>query len=133
MKGLLFVVEVTLAILMMFFIAVLIFSYLSPVRKLDVLNYKLKAYEVLNALEETGKLRRYAINDDVNSIKNDINQFIPDFISYDVVLYNETTNITSISSQIEKQKDVISISYLLAGDFDNYKLRDVRVFMWGFD
>lgn len=133
MKGLLFVVEVTLAILMMFFIAVLIFSYLSPVRKLDVLNYKLKAYEGLNALEETGKLRRYAINDDVNSIKNDINQFIPDFISYDVVLYNETTNITSISSQIEKQKDVISISYLLAGNFDNYKLRDVRVFMWGFD
>jgi hypothetical protein len=48
------------------------------------------------------------------------------------VLYNETTNITSISSQIENQRDVVSVSYLLAGDFDNYGLRDVRVFMWGF-
>ena len=128
----LFIVEATIAILMIFLITVLIFTYFSPQRRTEILNYKIYAYDGLIALEKKGNLRYYAINNDTISIKRELNPFIPDNIEFEVVLFNETGNVTEIPSEINTKKNVVSVSYLIAGNFDEYKPREIRVMLWGF-
>jgi hypothetical protein len=95
------------------------------------INYKQKIYSGLKTLDTTGKLGYYAIKNDANSIQNELQPFIPAFLSYKVVIYNSTANVTERPNLDDKNK-VISVSYFLAGDIDNYEPRDVRIYLWGF-
>lgn len=133
MKGILFTVEVSISILMILFILVFLFQGQNETPEYRTTNYKYKAYHGLEVLERRGELRDHAINNDADSIETDIDSFISDFLTYEVVIYNATTNVTEIPSAIHSQDDVISVSYLIAGDIDTYSPKDIRVYLWGFD
>ena len=96
------------------------------------INYKLKAYNGLKILENTGELRKDAVDNNVTSIKNKLNPFIPNFLNYNVTIFNETTNTTQMPS-LTSESNTLSVSYLLAGDIDDYKPREIRVYIWGFE
>jgi len=131
MKGTLYTLEVGIAILMI--LSIVIFLFLNPptLPEYRIINYKMKAYNGIDALEKTGELRRYVIDNNITVINESLNPFIPGFISREVVIFNETTNLTAKPS-IFNLNDSVSVSYFLAGDFDDYKPREVRVYMWGY-
>ncbi len=137
-KGVLLTVEAVIAILMILFVVVFIYKNPTQVATLRDVDLKTKAYDGLVALERNGDLRKGVIENDATKIKNDLDPFIPDFVTFDVVLYNSTQNTTKANttnypSTIDSQSYVLVVSYLVAGDIENYTARDVRVFMWGFD
>jgi len=132
LKGALYTLESVIAILMILFIIIFLFQDSSTAPEFERINYKLEVYHGLKILENTDELRRDVMDDNTVSIENKLNPYIPDFLNYTIVIFNETTNITKKPSLVDK-KDVISISYFLAGDVDNYGPRDVRAYLWGFD
>lgn len=130
MKGQLFTLESVISILMIFIIVVFLFSNPPKSPEFNKVNYKLKIYNGLKILDESGKLSTYVSNNDVDSIQDRLKPYISNIQNYKVVIFNQTTNITQKPS-LYNESEVISVSYFLAGDFDNYQPRDVRVYLWG--
>ena len=131
MKGALYTLEAVIAILMILFIVVFLFRNPTTSPEYQIVNYKLKVYNALKLLDTTGELNMYALNSDATTIRSKLQPFIPITVNYDVAIYNQTTNITEKPS-LENLSDVISVSYFISGDLDNYQPRDVRVYLWGF-
>lgn len=129
MKGILHTYEAIVAVGILFLVIFLFYKTM-PTPELSELNYKLSGFDGLEMLEK-GRLREYTLNNDASSIKNSLNPYIPSSLSYDVVIYNRTSNITSIPT-IESEK-IITVSYFLAGDVGNYSAREVRLYIWGFE
>jgi len=131
MKGQLYTLEVGIAILMM--LSIIIFLFLNPPTspEYSVINYKMKAYNGLETLERTGELRRYVADNNATAVNESLDPYIPSFLSRSVAIFNGTSNLTTKPS-LTDVNDSISVSYFLAGDFDDYNPRDVRVYMWGY-
>ena len=132
MKGMLFSLESFIAVLMIFFIIVILFKNPPTSPEFNRINYKLKAYNGLMALEKTGELRRDAIDNNATSIQNKLISYLPGFLNYSVVIFNETTNVT-VKPSLSIINQSISVSYFLTGDLDTFKPREVRVYIWGYD
>ena len=130
MKGQLYTLESAISILMILLLVLFLFKNQPNLPESQEVNYKLKAYNGLEILDTTGKLGSYAIKNDANAIQNELQNYIPVFLNYKVVIYNQTTNVTERPSLEDKNK-VISVNYFLAGDLDNYQPKDVRVYLWG--
>jgi len=131
MKGQLYTLEVGIAILMILSFVILLFLNPPASPEYNIINYKMKAYNGLETLERTGELRRYVADNNATAINESLNPYIPNFLSRAVVIFNETTNLTTKPS-LTDVNDSVSVSYFLAGDFDDYKPRDVRVYLWGY-
>jgi hypothetical protein len=131
MKGLLFTLESFMAILMLFFIIILLFQNPPTSPEFKRINYKLNVYNGLMTLEKTGELRKDAVNDNATSIQNKLNPYLPGFLNCSVVIYNDTTNIT-VKPVLTNENETLSVSYFLTGDVDNFKPREVRVHIWGY-
>jgi hypothetical protein len=131
MKGQIYTLEVGMSILMI--LSIVIFLFLNPPAspEYNIINYKIKAYNGLKTLDQTGELRRYVADDNATAINESLNPYIPSFLSRAVAIFNTTTNITTKPS-LTFVNDSISVSYFLAGDFDEYKPREVTVYMWGY-
>jgi len=132
MKGQLFTLESLIAILMLLFIVIYLFQNPPASPEFKRINYKLEAYNGLIILEKTGELRKHVVDNDTTSIENKLKPFIPAFLNYNVTIFNETANITQMPS-LTNENNTLSVSYLLAGDIDDYKPREVRVYIWGFE
>jgi hypothetical protein len=132
MKGLLFTLESFIAVLMIFFIVIFLFQNPPTSLEFKRINYKLKAYNGLMALEKTGELRKDTVNNNATSIQNKLNTYLPDFLNYTIVIFNETTN-TTVKPVLTNENETLSISYFLSGDIDDFKPREVRVYMWGYE
>ncbi|MEM7825109.1 MAG: hypothetical protein QXO27_04010 [Candidatus Aenigmatarchaeota archaeon] len=128
MRGLLHTYEALIAVGVLGVI-ILVFYRSLPTPELSELNYKLSGFEGIEILEKSN-LREYVLNNDATSIKNSLAQYFPT-LSYDVVIYNRTSNLTTIPA-IEAEK-IITVSYFLAGDVGNYSAREVRIYIWGFE
>lgn len=131
MKGQLYTLEVGIAILMI--LSIVIFLFMNPPAspEYNIINYKMNAYTGLETLERTGELRRYVADNNATAINESLDPYIPNFLSRAVVIFNDTTNLTAKPS-LSGINESISVSYFLTGDFDDYKPRDVRVYMWGY-
>ncbi len=131
MKGQLYTLEVGIAILMI--LSVLIFLFMNPPSspEYNIINYKMNAYTGLETLEQTGELRRYVADNNATAIEESLNLYIPGFLNWAVVIFNDTTNLTT-KPFLEDVNDSVSVSYFLAGDFDDYQSRDIRVYIWGY-
>ena len=131
MKGQIYTLEVTIAILMI--LSIVIFLFLNPPAspEYNLINYKMNAYTGLETLERTGELRKYVGDNNATAINASLNSYIPNFLSRTVVIFNDTTNLTAKPS-LSNINDSISVSYFLAGDFDDYNPREVTVYMWGY-
>ena len=128
MKSQAHIIEVVIACVLVA-VAFVLFIY-KPTASLELseLNYKLDALNGLKILDESGKLRKYVLEKNASMIKDLLAPYIK--INYDVVLFNCTTNLTSIPDF--RDTEIASISYFIAGDFGNYSAREIRVYLWGF-
>jgi hypothetical protein len=131
MKGQIYTLEVGISILMILLIVIFLFQNPPATPEYNIINYKMKTYTGLETLERTGELRRYVADNNATAINESLDPYIPSFLSRVVVIFNDTTNLTAKPS-LAGVNDSISVSYFLAGDFDDYKPRDVRVYLWGY-
>jgi len=131
MKGQLYILEVSIAILIILSFVIFLFLNPSASPEYNIINYKMNAYTGLEALERTGELRRYVADNNATAINESLGPYIPIFLSRAIVIFDDTTNLTTKPS-LTDVNDSISVSYFLAGDFDDYKPRDIRVYMWGY-
>lgn len=130
-KAILYSLESAIAITMILFIIVILFQKPPSQPEFYRINYKIKAFNGLKTLALTGELRKHVMENDVVSIENKLSSYIPESLNYTVVIFNENTNITEMPS-ITGEKEVVSVNYLLAGDIDDYRPKDVRIYLWGF-
>jgi len=128
-KGISLTLEAVIAAILLFTALIFFFKPL-PTPEASEVGHKTAAYYGLKVLDELGKLRKNALDNNVTAIKNDLAPYIS-YLDYDVVIYNRTSNLTVVPSITAK--DVISVSYFLAGDVGNYSAKEVRVLVWGFD
>lgn len=129
MKGISFTFEAAIASILLLSVIIFFFKPLQSSQTSE-LNHKVAAYNGLKISDEAGRLRENALENNATAIKNDLSTYIS-YLDYDVVIYNKTSNLTATPSV--SIKDVISVSYFLAGDVGNYSANEVRVFLWGFD
>lgn len=129
MKGTLYVLEAVIAVLMLVSTLVIILQKPPQSIELSRANYKLETYNALHILETTSDLRKKVLDNNSSGIKQDLSRYIS--ISYDVAIFNKTTNLTKIPT-IEA-KDIITVGYFLAGDVGNYNPRELKVYLWGFE
>ena len=129
MKGQLYTLEAAIAVFIIFSF-LLLFYKTPPSPEFKTINYKLRVYDALTTLDESGELRKDVMKKNVSSIEEKLSPYIP--TNYTVVIFNKTSNITAKPSFVDKE-NVISLGYLLAGDVDEYKPREVKVYLWGFD
>lgn len=128
MKGQLYTLEAAISVLIVLSFLVFLYKYPS-LPEFKTINYKLKAYNALNTLDENGELRKDVMEKNVSSIEEKLSPYIP--INYAVVIFDETSNVTVKPSFVDKE-NILSLSYFLAGDVDGYKPREVKVYLWGF-
>ena len=130
MKGQLYVLESAIGILII--LSILLLFFRTPrIPEFKSINYKLKAYEALQIMKVNGDLRRDAIDANVTSIKSKLSPYLPSFLNYSLTVFDQNGNLTPIPSSLNK-KDMVCVSYLLAGNFDEYSPRIVKVCLWGF-
>lgn len=131
MKGVLFSVESIIAVGILVITFFFLFGHPLPSVENSKENFKLQVINGLDVLKNSGELRNDALNNNASSIKNKMSSHIPVFINYNVTIYNETANTTSIPSIVAS--NLVTISYFLAGDVGNYSAREIRVYLWGFE
>jgi len=130
MKGIVFIIESIIAVTLIVFIVFFVLRSVESVSDLNLAGYKLKAYESLTSLERKNELRYYAVNYDVQSINNSLSSLLPNNINYYVVIFNKISNVTSMPN-LENKKNVVSVDYIISGDYNIYDPRIVTVFLWG--
>lgn len=89
-------------------------------------NRKVEAYNALKILDQTGNLRYYSLQANATRIEELLLPFLK--TNYKIVLYNQSGNITEIPNI--DSRDVISVSYLISGDFGDYRPIEIRVYLW---
>ena len=90
--------------------------------------YKFDVYQSLISLDGNNSLRKFVVENDVDSINKSISKILNQNLKYFVVIYNKTDNTTIIPS-IEN-KNVAVVDYIVSGDFKNYIPRKIKVFLW---
>jgi hypothetical protein len=129
MKGISLTFEAAIASILLLSVIIFFFKPLQSSQTSEV-NHKVAAYNGLKISDEAGGLRENALENNATAIKNDLSAYIS-YLDYDVAIFNKTSNLTAVPSI--SLKDVISVSYFLAGDVGNYSASEVRVFLWGLD
>jgi competence protein ComGC len=106
---------------------IFILYFITPVsQEVSQINRKIDAYNALKVLDQSRNLRQYALQSNATKIEELLLPFLKS--NYKVVLYNQTGNITEIP-KIDS-KNIASVSYIIAGDLSNYKLIEIRVYLW---
>ena len=131
MKGTFYTLEAAIAVAMI--VVTLVFFFQRPVETLELskANYKLRVYDALKIYDDVGDLRKNALDNNATGIKSELSSYISTYLSYNVTIYNKTSNLTAVPSI--SSGDIITVGYFLVGKVGNYTAKEIRVFVWGFD
>jgi len=133
-KGTFYSVEAVISTIMVLSVLYVITKNPPMMQELSKVNYKLRIHEALETLDKSGQLRLYVLNNDSTSIKNEIEDMLPSNVNTFIVIYDEDQlNLTQTFTAPSYLRDIISVSYFIAGDVEVYSPREVRVYMWGFE
>lgn len=108
--------EAIIATSLILIFLILIFTPQEPKAEINFKEIGLKA---LRALDQKNELRKYALENDTESIKIKLANFLPYQLSYEVFVCEE------VCQKIDFDEEKIRVSYLLAGNFGNFKPLEV--------
>ncbi|MEM5803069.1 MAG: hypothetical protein QXO57_03905 [Candidatus Aenigmatarchaeota archaeon] len=128
MKGQAYTIEALVAISILVFIILVLISFPSK-QAFSLINYKIQFLNTLKSLDDLNLLRDAALRGDSTFIEEEIKNFVPANIKFNVTIFNKTTNITSLPLT---EGPTAIISYIIAGKIGNYTPRELRVYFWGF-
>ncbi len=125
MKGLLQSLEAVIGVVTIFTILILFYSGKDPIPEFDTINFKVRGFQALKALDDQNRLRDAALANDTASLKSRLSGILPAQMNFDVVVC--TTNC--IDPNIASDK-VTSVAYLIAGNVDDFRYRQIILYMW---
>ncbi len=125
MKGLLKTFEAIMAILAILIIFVIFFLSSQSLPEFETVNMRVRGFQALKLLDDNGELRKFVITNDTVTIKNKLSQILSPSTNFDVNICQ--LNCTSLGIQADK---LTTVSYLIAGDYNNFALRQIILYMW---
>ena len=127
MKGVVYILEVSVAILMILSL-LLIMPKIPRKKGYSTSIYQLQVFDALESLDEIGLLRKASLDRDVDTLSERLGDLISSKINYQVVLFNSTTNVTNFEEM--NADEIYSVSYFIVGDYGKYEPMEIRVYLW---
>lgn len=125
MKGILQSLEAVLSILMVLTFFAIFFMSKESFPEFETLNWKIKGFNSLKALDDSNRLRQYALTNDSLRINESLQSLLPSNINFDVRI----CSTTCINPNISAEK-VVSVSYFIAGNESKLEPREIVLYMW---
>lgn len=124
MKGINFMIEVAISLLLLSSSLILLYRNYQKTEIIE--KQKFETFNSLFNLDKKNQLRNYALENDVNSIQNILSKTLK--FNFYVVLFNKTTNTTIIPDI--KSNDTVIVDYHISGIYGEYSPRIIKVFLW---
>lgn len=125
MKGLLQSLEAIIAILAIVTVFVTVYSGKSPIPEFDTINWKVRGFDALKALDNSNMLRDIVTTNSTSALKDRLSGLLPSQLNYDVVICERNCGQPDIQSD-----KLTSVTYVIAGDLNNYLPRQIILYMW---
>ena len=125
MKGLLQSLEAIIAILAVMTFFITFYSGMSAIPEFDTINWKVRGFNALKALDESNMLRDAVTANSTSLLKNRLSGILAAELNYDVVIC-----ITDCGKPDIQSDKLTSIIYLVSGDLNNYLPRQVVLYLW---
>ena len=125
MKGLLQSLEAIIAILAIVTVFVTVYSGKSPIPEFDTINWKVRGFDALKALDNNNMLRDVVVTNSTSALKDRLSGLLPSQLNYDVVICERNCGQPDIQSD-----KLTSVTYVIAGDLNNYLPRQIILYMW---
>ena len=119
------ILEAVIAILMILTTVVVYFGSKESFPEFESTNRGMRAFHALKVLDQNNKLRLDVIANNTRNIENNLRSLIPSEINLQVFVCQTSCGKPAIQS--EKMASVI---YLVAGDIDDFKARQIILYMW---
>lgn len=127
MKGTFYTLEAAIAVVIIITSMAFVFTIEPKVLDLSKANYKQEAHNAIQIVDRGKDLRKNAVANNATAIKSDLDSYIS--TNFEVAIFNKTSNLTA--TPVLTSENIITVSYLIAGDVGNYTPREVRVYIWG--
>ena len=124
-KGLLQSLEAIIAILAIMTFFITFYSGMSAIPEFDTINWKVRGFNALKALDESNMLRDVVAVNSTSLLKDRLSSILSAQLNYDVVIC--TTSCGKPDIQSDK---LTSVVYLVSGDLNNYLPRQVILYLW---
>lgn len=125
MKGLLKSLESIISILTIFVVFIVYFASTEPVAEFETINWQLKGLYALRSLDQNNELRSYVLANNTQSIENKLMPYVPPEINIKVVVCQLDCEKPDVQSE-----KTVSVSYLIAGDVNDFRPRQIILYMW---
>lgn len=125
MKGLLKSLESILSVLTIFVVFIVFFESNETLPEFETVNWQMKGIYALRALDQDNMLRQYVLANDTGTIENKLLPFVPPEVNIKVVVCQTYCKMPDVQSE-----KIVSVSYLIAGDVNDYRPRQIILYMW---
>lgn len=124
-KGLMKILEAVIAILMILTIVVIYFGGKESFPEFSSINNGIRAFYALKVLDQSNKLRSDVVSNNTRNIENNLKPLMPGEISFQVFVCQ-----TDCGKPAVQTENMISVNYLISGDIDSFKPRQIVLYMW---
>lgn len=125
MKGVIQTLEAVIAAVLIMTVVVVYYGPKENLPEFETIAWKLRGFDALKALDASNELRQYALANDTATIENKLLPILYTNINYRVLICESSCNKPNINSE-----KITSVTYLMAGDVNNIKNRQVVLYMW---
>lgn len=125
MKGLLKSLESIISILMIFVTFVVYFGSKEALPEFETINWQLKGFYAIRILDQSNELRSYVLANNTQAIENKLIPLVPPEIGIKVVVCQFDCEKPDVQSE-----KLVSVSYLIAGDVNDFRPRQIMLYMW---
>lgn len=126
MKGQMKTVEAFIASIILLSTVAWLLGISPKIPEFESIGLKFAALKVLRAMDENNELRGAAYSNNVQRIESEIEEHIPKVYEVEVLICreNETCELDV------EAKNIFSVSYLLATDFEKLENREIVVYIY---
>ena len=127
MRGYVYTLEVMLAVAVVMFMIVLMFSSTPEQPETNIALIKQNGYDALQYLDNAGILQQLAgSNSSLEKLKSNITALITSNIVFDA----DVCHTNCISYNIPRNRTVVTVDYYVSAHKDVYLGKKVRLWMW---
>jgi len=119
------ILEAVIAILMILTVVVIYFGSNESFPEFESVSRGMRGFYALKVLDQSNKLRSDAIENNTKSIENNLRPLIPGEINFQVFVCQ-----TACGKPSAQTESMVSVTYLISGDIDNFKSRQILLYMW---
>ena len=125
-KGFLYILEAMIAALIILSTMVFLFHQSREAPEFYISTLKNTGYDCLKGLDDQNILRDYAINNQTNKIKSELQSCLPTASNYTVTICRQTCTPYSLP----QRKNIVKVSYYISGEGRNPDPIQINLYMW---